>query len=466
MAIGLVLLGVTSSAATTSSSIRAPLDARRNYDFSNISFKCRDPFFGAIHCHWLTTGQVLFLRKVWATACYPDSVPNASKCLGTRGYHPLEELKDHERNKDMMLTAAEIARTTVETNSNALLIFPGTVHCEPHRQVSWGEFHYVADDYGDIFFEIFDDENILQDCRACSPVTVLIGMDGLLNGELKSMIDGHHGNSYNARKHNNFNTEDDSEVTEVSDILINWGMPETLRRVHPLYFAKCLTKAVHTKYRKKMEHPSNGLCIMGCLRPAFIDEESYLRRLFHGEDSDGYGSDWRDESEKEEEQVAAAYDLIDGEILSFDSNGNGNMRSSLYKLEITTIELFSVYGDQSTITLQDFQDAEPDVLAHTAPAIIRRFNDHGMNCSVALKSLCRKKKRLNIEGANLIGVDSLGMDVRVFLGMEAQTVRFSFNTRVMSETAAERKIRRMLFPRCHRKQVKISNDDVWDSNSC
>lgn len=37
---------------------------------------------------------------------------------------------------------------------------------------------------------------------------------------------------------------------------------------------------------------------------------------------------------------------------------------------------------------------------------------------------------LFMQRANLIGVDSLGMDVRVFSGMEAQTIRFSFNARV------------------------------------
>lgn len=37
---------------------------------------------------------------------------------------------------------------------------------------------------------------------------------------------------------------------------------------------------------------------------------------------------------------------------------------------------------------------------------------------------------LFIQRAKLIGVDSLGMDVRVFSGMEAQTLRFSFNARV------------------------------------
>ncbi|MQM09732.1 hypothetical protein Taro_042617, partial [Colocasia esculenta] len=428
MAIGLVFPGVSGSSTTNSSWTKAPLGIQRKYNFSSIRFRCRGPFFGATCSHWLANGQEIFLPTVRATADYPDAAPNSSKYLGNRGYHPLEELKDHERNRNMMLTDAETARTTVEVNlsfgksefsffvcqmnNNAVLIFPGPVHCEPHRHVSWGEFHYIVDDYGDIFFEIFDDENLLQDPEASNPVTALIGMDVPFYGELRSGVAGHKGNSSSSVN----NPEVHCEVTEVSDILISWGMPDTLRLVHPLYFARCLSKAAHTKYKERMEYPSNGLCIMGCLRPAYIDEESYLRGLFHGEDNDGYGSDWRD-----------------GEFMSFNMNRKGGMRSSVYKLEIMTIELFSVYGGQFSINLQDFQDAQPDALAHCASAIIERISMHDMSCSSALKSLCRKKKGLNIEAA--------------------------------SETAAEKKIRRMLFPRYHRKNVKVPNDDIRDSNS-
>jgi hypothetical protein len=42
------------------------------------------------------------------------------------------------------------------------------------------------------------------------------------------------------------------------------------------------------KHSKMMDYPSNGVSIMGCLRPAFADEESYIRTLFHCVDSDGY----------------------------------------------------------------------------------------------------------------------------------------------------------------------------------
>ncbi|CAM8950902.1 unnamed protein product [Rhodiola kirilowii] len=63
--------------------------------------------------------------------------------------------------------------------------------------------------------------------------------------------------------------------------------------VHPLHFAKCITKSIDAEFNKKMDHPSNGLSVFGCLRPAFVDGESYLRRLFF-EASNGYILDWND----------------------------------------------------------------------------------------------------------------------------------------------------------------------------
>lgn len=81
------------------------------------------------------------------------------------------------------------------------MLFPGTVHCEPHEHISWAQFQYIIDEYGgltssvlyhslqylllqlwllfvcnccifssDMFFEISDDENILQDRGASNPV--------------------------------------------------------------------------------------------------------------------------------------------------------------------------------------------------------------------------------------------------------------------------------------------------------
>lgn len=48
------------------------------------------------------------------------------------------------------------------------------------------------------------------------------------------------------------------------------------------------------KHAKMMDHPSNGISIWGHLKPAFLEEEYYVRKLFHDDEaSDGYTSDWK-----------------------------------------------------------------------------------------------------------------------------------------------------------------------------
>jgi hypothetical protein len=46
-------------------------------------------------------------------ADYSDSVPD-SKYTRDRGYHPLEEVKERPKKKDLLLTDVETARTVVE----------------------------------------------------------------------------------------------------------------------------------------------------------------------------------------------------------------------------------------------------------------------------------------------------------------------------------------------------------------
>lgn len=397
--------------------------------------RCKNPLFGSSF-HGSSLAHDLCFPKVSVAADYSDSVPDSSDYVTKGGYHPLEELKPCRRRQDAKLSEAEMARTTVEAYSNALLVFPESVHSEPHEQISWAEFRYVIDDYGDIFFEIFDDENIIKDHGASNPVNALIGMDiplyenKRIPGEYKiSDINGVDDMSFD---------DDYFEVAdfESSDVPVDWGMPDTSSWVHPVYFAKCMMKSIKMESERKMDHPSNGVSILGCLRPAFLDEESYLRRLFYFRDSDGYSSDCKD-----------------GEILSFSSSTDGsNVSSSLYRLAIMRIELFSVYGDQSSISLQDFQDAEPDALVHSISAIVENLSQRGILCNISLKALC-KKKGLLVEEANLVGVDSLGMDVRVRYGSELQTHRFPFKVRATSEVAAGKQIEQLLFPRSHRKKI-------------
>ncbi|KAJ6334186.1 hypothetical protein OIU78_011151 [Salix suchowensis] len=407
----------------------------------------RNPFFGSTQFQWSSVGRNLCLQKVSVAADYSDSVPDSSNYISHQGYHPLEEVKISKRTRETQLTSAEIARTTVEANTSALLVFPGSVHCEPHEQISWSEFQYVIDDFGDIFFEVFDDSNILQDRGASNPVNVLIGMD-IPMYENKKVVNEY--NIFNVGSEDDIPFDEDYfEVmdSEDSEVPVDWGMPDTSSLVHPIYFAKCMTKAINMEYYRKMDHPSNGVSIVGCLRPAFSDEELYLRTSFHCEDSDGYNSDWKDR-----------------ETLSFNSKSDvSSSGSTLHCLEIMRIELFSLYGSQSAVSLQDFQEAEPDVLAHSTSAILEHFSEKGSRCNIALKALC-KKKGLPVERANLVGVDSLGMDVRILSGVEARTHRFPFKVRATSKTAAQKQIHQLLFPRARRKKFKTHEDLLGDSS--
>lgn len=445
------------SAGATINWIRTPFQAQRFHDFSSLSFRCRNTF-GSIQPCWLATDQDSSLSKVRVAADYSDSVPD-SKYMRDRGYHPLEEIKERPKKKDISLTDVETARTVVEANSKGLLVFPARVHNEPHGHVSWSEFQYAVDDYGDIFFQVPDDGNILEDDDANNPVTVLIGTDGAIIGET-SAVTSDFSDHVVVEDSMDMHDNDSKVDTEITDILIEWGMPVTMRSIHPIYFAKCLTKAVHDNHGEKIDNPSNGVSIVGYLRPAFIEEESYLRSLFGAECSaDGYSSNWREEYNREPRPASGTNGLIDGDKSKSDINDTeSSIDSTIYKLEMMSIELFSVYGKQFMIDPQDFQDAEPDLLSNHASDIIKRVKENSDQCTMALRSLCSRKKGLTVEDASLIGVDSLGIDVRAFSGLEARTVRFSFNAQALSERSAEKKIKRMLFPR-YRKTVKASAED-------
>ncbi|XP_071938469.1 uncharacterized protein At3g49140-like isoform X1 [Coffea arabica] len=399
---------------------------------SGLSFRCDNSFFGVTL--WLPNGHENCNSRVSVAADYSDSLPDSSSYGGDNGYHPLEELRECRRTRVTKLTDAEIARSTVEANNRALLFFPSMVHCEPHEQVSWDDFPYVIDEYGDIFVEIYDKDNILQDPQASNPVNALIGMDisQYENRRIDTSEYGFLENNYgdDITYLNDYAEFEDSEMLGVR---VDWGMPDSSSWVHPIYFAKCLTKVVSAEHVKMIDHPSNGVSVWGHLKPAYVDEELYLRRLFDDENNDGYTSGW-----------------TDGEGFSSSDCGS-HKRSTIYRLDIMKMDLFSVYGEQLAISLEDFQDAEPDILVHSTAALVERFDEPGVRCNFALKALC-KKKGLLVEGANLIGVDSLGMDVRVFSGSEVLTHRFPFKVRATSEAAADKQIQQLLFPRSRRKK--------------
>ncbi|CAI0541237.1 unnamed protein product [Linum tenue] len=326
--------------------------------------------------------------KVSVAANYSDSpFPDSSSYTSARSYHPLEEVIVGRRRPEPQLTPAEIARTTVE---NAFIGMDVPIY----------ENRRVASEYD--IFSVRDADDI--------PI------------------------------------DNDFFPVKASDVPVDWGMPDTCTWVHPIHFAKCLSKAIDTEHGIKMGYPSNGVSIVGCLRPAFDDEEAYYRSVCCSEDSDGYNSDSRD-----------------GEIPNLSSKKDVFRSATIYRFEIISIDLFSVYGTQKPIGFSEFQNAEADVLLNCVPTILERLDDRGIDVDSALKALC-KKKGIDSEEAHLIGVDSLGLDVRISSGVEVRTHRFPFKVHARSEVAAEKQIHQLLFPRSRRKK-RNQGDRIRDSRS-
>ncbi|XP_014505148.1 uncharacterized protein At3g49140 isoform X3 [Vigna radiata var. radiata] len=366
----------STSYGITSYSIKLPIDGRRWHDLASTRYK--SSCFGLPHLLWPSAGHDQCLSKVNVAADYSDSIPDSSDHMDKQGYHPLEELKGSDDVKPARLSPPEMAKTTVE---NVFIGMDIPIYDNNRR---------TANEY-DIFNNGKDDEL--------------------------------------------FTFDDEDDVVEVSDmeefnISVNWGHPDTTNSIHPIYFSKCLTKAVNNvEYIKRMNHPTNGVSIIGFLRPIYDEERSYLRWMYHTEDGAVYISGLRDSYSN-----------------SIDDQGNSN--STLYRLEILKIKLYSMYGNQSEISVLEFQDAEPDILAHSSSEILERFNRF---CDDDLKALC-KKKGLDAEGAYLVGVDSLGVDVRVFSGVEVKTHRFPFKIQAATINAAAKQIWQLLFPRSQRKK--------------
>ncbi|KAF3329443.1 hypothetical protein FCM35_KLT04774 [Carex littledalei] len=451
------------SAGAFANWIRSPFDRRKGLKFHNFRYKIP---FGLNQALWLRARHDYSLSKARVAADYSDSLPESTNHFIKHGYHPLEEYKEPKRKIDMFLSDVQLARTIVEINHKAVLVLAGWLR-EPHGHSLWSEFEYRVDDHGDILFEL-PDEGLLQDVHITDfHVRVLIGMDSPCYNEKGTLIGGLNDNDI--RDKLKLDSSDDEieeacyyeylhRVEEITGFLMERGMPETLQQTHPLHFAKCLKKAVNSTIGNEMAWPSNALSIVGSLQSC--EEEEYIRRnLSYPSDYDldrdnectdgGYESDWSS---------------TDDEPLGYSLTEKPRSKTSLlYRLEIGKMELFSVYGNQTEVHQVPFCEVEPDAVACSAREIIKHLDEHGTRYLTALRALCRKKKGLVVEEAEIIWVDRLGFDVRAILGREMKILRFSFNTRAINEKAAEKKIMRMLFTRSYAKYLQTASDDIRKS---
>ncbi|CAN4085820.1 unnamed protein product [Withania somnifera] len=367
-------------------------------------------------------------------------------------------------------------------------MFSGVVNNEVHENIFWPDLPYITDEIGNIYFQVKNDEDILQTLTAEENVVqVIIGLDTAeMLSELESFgqsevdygIDDFDDEDSDIDDEDDLD-EDDNDDDGDSDsdydkdwVAIlddedqdgdydespgDWAKLETMRSSHPMYFAKKIAEVVTDDPVDFMDQPPAGLAIQGLLRPSFLEEHTTFQKQISEDalsDSDLNQIEKDDHKEKDGIQInghkhesGSSQDSPSWEELEKDENlRNG---TSFYKLEMIRIQLISSNGNQIFVELDDFRRARPDAITHSAAKIISRLKDAGEKTTQALRSLCWRCK--GIQEVSLIGVDSLGFDLRVCSGTQVQTLRFSFRKRASSEYSAERQLNDLLFPRIHQK---------------
>ncbi|KAK1409120.1 hypothetical protein QVD17_35645 [Tagetes erecta] len=406
-------------------------------------------------------------------------------------YHPSEDISDSEEsdeNGDAILGPAETSRTVIEVNSKAMLMFSGVVGDGVHENIFWPDLPYVTDEHGSIYFQVKNDEDILQTLTSEDTlVQVIIGLDTTemvsemeLIGQAESDFDMEEieDEDSGTDEHDNDDDDDDDDEDDESGDYENewvslleegeddedpgdWAKLETMRTSHPMQFAKQMAQVISDDPVDYMDQPPAGLAIQGVLRPAYVEESSVINKYML--DSQSKDEEANQISEGKEEYLGVInghrHELepsqdgpnTEEELQKDQISGNG---TSYYKLEFVKIHLISAHGNQTFVEVEDFKRAKPDAIAHSASKIISRLKSGGEKTTLALKSLCWRCKGLQVEEVAVIGVDSLGFDVRVCSGRQVQTLRFAFKKRASSEYSAERQLNNILFPRISGKQQK------------
>lgn len=134
-----------------------------------------------------------------------------------------------------------------------------------------------------------------------------------------------------------------------------------------------------------------------------------------------------------------------------------------YKLEIVGIQLDTGPGTQTAVEVQDFAFAEPDALAHFSSSMMERINSGSRKVENAMKALCQRSKGLDVEEVSLVGVDCLGLDLRVRCGIEVRTLRIPFSRRATCQETADKLIDQLLFPRSSQRRSRKKGQD-WKNN--
>lgn len=395
---------------------------------------------------------------------HSESLPDSPKNSWMQNYHPSDEIREPLPVDDAelaRLTDAETARTLIEVNSTATLMLTEDIG-EVRQNIICPDVPYLTDESGDIYFEATKDDGILRNFISEDAddtlVQVIIGLDNL---ELLTEIGATGSSAFSFGVDEVISEDEDLEYDSEEDDLVifeeeeeegsddvisempnDWSHAETMQATHPVYFARKLSEAVSNANLDWMDQPSASIIIQGLLKPAFVDEHKLSKKLPLNGDAGSSEGQYRGKHIKEN---------VEGEM---DNDQSLHSSTTFFKLEIINIQLVSACGNQSTVKVQDFHRARPDVIAHSAPNILSRLKAGGEKTTQALKALCWRYKGIQVEEASIIGLDSAGFDLRVCSGTQIQTLRFSFSNRATSEFSAEKQTHDLLFPRFVQQQQK------------
>ncbi|KAF0897021.1 hypothetical protein E2562_031321 [Oryza meyeriana var. granulata] len=442
----MLLAAATATAAPVSSSFFAATRAATTTRFSALSLprRCRRGY----HSWW---GNGRARRSIhsscsrrrshhcWAGGATPDHMDELPPGRGR--YHPFEEIAETMQLDDgepARLTDAESARTIVEVNSKATVMISTLIDEGVHERIILPEFPYLTDENGDIYFEVDNDDALLESIMGDDKIAhVIIGLD---NTQVFADLDLAAASATEfAQEGDGDDDDDDNSDDEESDFdddfdgegvfavddddgdddgededLPRWTNLETMNSCHPLYFARMIAETTTKSNIDWLDRPPASLVVEGQLRPAFAEESTMVSSHLSN-----------DEPQKENKESGATF----------------------FKVEVLSIELITAYGTEPKVKIGEYRKARPDIIAHSAPNIISRLRAGGDKIIQALKSLCWRCKAIRIEEAAVIGVDCLGFDLRVCSGTQVKTLRFAFSAKATSEFGAEKQIHELLFPR-------------------
>ncbi|ANM69800.1 unnamed protein product [Arabidopsis thaliana] len=462
------------------------------HDLSDFEWTCMHiTRCGFLKCYSdYITRKYLRRNRTQAIAEYLGSASDPKKPTGKSSYHPSEDIRAYvpEKNPgDSRLSPPETARTIIEVNKKGTLMLSGLLGIGVHENILWPDIPYVTDQHGNIYFQVKENEDIMQtvvtsdnnyvqvivgfdtmemikDMELSSPSGIGFGIEEIEDGE-SEVEDENKGDEDEGEDKDDEEwvavledgDDEDNYVSDSDESLGDWANLETMRYCHPMYFARRMAEVASTDPVNWMDQPSAGLAIQGLLSPVIVEDHSDIQKHISGCISTG--TDKNKERENSEE-IFEGIGENESEILHVENSRNA---IQYYKLEIIRIQLITAQGHQTEVEVEDVRKAQPDVIACASDGILTRLEEDGDKLTEALRSLCWRNNGIQAEEVKLIGIDSLGFDLRICSGMQIETLRFAFSIRATSEHNAEGQLRELLFASTPSKPQKPKQTNQKES---